>query len=770
MSLFGTSVNRIEDPAFVTGGVSYVDDLTVPGLVAVAVVRSMEASARLVAINVTAAMESSGVIGVLTAEDLGSLNGPIAHPTWFPPNDRLRAKIDVTARPEYLTALAAGHVRYVGEPIAVVVADEAGRAADAARLVFVDYEPLDVVTSIEQSMASPPHALVNDAWPDNIAAWFRVSHGDVAGAFLAAAHVVSTTATFGRQTGTPIEPRGILADPSGDVFTVWSSSQAPHWLRDALTGHLGMDHSELRVIAPAVGGGFGIKSMIYPEELLIPVLALRLARPVKWIEARTEHFLAAVHARDQRHEIELALASDGTVLGLRDRFVVDAGASNLEALIVPYNTAAHLQGCYRIPTVEIECTCVLTNKAPLSAYRGAGRPEAVFAIERVLDKAAAALGMDRAELRRKNLLTRQEMPYDVGIPYRDGREITIDGGDFLGDFDRALRHARYERWPEEQARHRAEGRFIGIGFATYIEGTGIGPKEAATLRLETSGRISVEIALPSQGQGHATTLAQIAADGATVPLDLVDVRQGDTGLVRIGGGTIASRTAVVAGNAVATAARSFRSLLFDAAATYLEVDAADLLIEEDRVFVAGASRRAVTLSQLASSSSDSPLAATDEFEPAMVTFASGVHVAVVEVHRATGHVDVLRYFVVHDCGRAINPRIVDGQVAGGVVQGIGGALSEELIYDDSGQLLTASFLDYQIPRSTDVPNIDIFHSETPSERNPLGIRGVGEAGVIGPAASIAGAIEDAVGMYNISIDRTPMPPSFIAGLLDRAGG
>jgi len=767
VSLFGTSVDRVEDPSLLRGGTAFVDDLTVPGVLSAVLIRSTEARADLLAVDATAALDSPGVIAVFTAEDLGPHNGPIPHPTWFAPNDALQAKIEVEARPEHLTLLAPGRVRYVGEPIAIVIADTAARATDAAGLVFVDYEPLDPVISITDATTSPPPALVNDAWPDNISAWFHVSHGDVDAAFDAAAHVVKATANFGRQTGTPIEPRGVLADPSGDVLTVWSANQAPHWLRNALAVHLELDRSALRVVAPAVGGGFGIKSMVYPEELLIPVVALRLARPVKWTESRTENFLAAVHARDQHHEIEVAVAADGTLLGLRDKYFLDAGASNVEALIIPYNTAAHLQGCYRIPAVDIECTCVVTNKAPLSAYRGAGRPEAVFAMERVLDKAAAVLGMDRAELRRKNLLTHDEMPYTVGIPYRDGRDIEIDAGDFLADFDTALSLAGYDRWQQEKTRYRDAGRYVGVGFATYIEGTGIGPKEAATLRLVSGGRVDLEIALPSQGQGHATTLAQIAADQADLPIELFDLRQGDTGLVPSGGGTIASRTAVVVGNAVAGAARSFRSRLLDAAADHLEVDAGDLRIEGGTVFVAGARRRAVSLAELAGIAS---VLATDEFNPEVVTYASGVHLAVVEVHPATGHVDVLRYLVVHDCGRVINPRIVDGQVAGGVVQGIGGALSEELMYDSAGQLVTASFLDYQIPRSTDVPNIEIHHSETPSGRNPLGIKGVGEAGTIGSAAAIAGAIEDAVAMYDITIDRTPMPPSYVAGLLDQSGG
>ena len=762
-------MSRLEDPAALTGAVAFVDDLSAQGVAFAAIVRSTEPRANLRAIDVAAAAASPGVIEILTAGDLGTLNGPIPHPTWFPPNDALRSEIEVTARQEYLSVFASGHVRYVGEPIAVVVADDPGRAADAARLVFADYDARDVVTTIDQSMAAPPSALVNENWPDNIAARFRISKGDLDGIFASADHVVTSTAHFGRQTGTPIEPRGILADPNREIFTVWSSNQAPHWLQDALAEHLGLDHSAVRVVAPAVGGGFGIKSMVYPEDLLIPILALRLGRPVKWTEARTEHFLSAVHARDQHHEIELALDTGGTVLGLRDRYVADAGASNLEALIVPYNTAAHLMGCYRIPAVEIECICVLTNKAPLSAYRGAGRPEAVFAMERALDRAADALGMDRAELRRRNLLNGSEMPYEMGIPYRDGHRIKIDGGDFLGDFDAALRQVDYPAWRAEQTRHREEGRFTGIGFATYLEGTGIGPEEVATLRLDSTGRLAVEVALPSQGQGHATTLAQIAADETGLPIDRIDVRQGDTQLVPVGGGTIASRTAVVVGNAVAAAAHSFRSALLDAAAASLEVDPVDLRIEEDRVHVAGAERRSMTLAELASASKKAPVAATEGFEPEVVTFSSGTHIAVVEVHPATGHVDVLRYLVVHDCGRVINPLIVDGQVTGGVVQGIGGALSEELTYDEHGQLTTASFVDYQIPRATDVPNIEVHHSETASQRNPLGIRGVGEAGIIGASATIAGAIEDALRMHDISIDRTPMPPSYIAGLLEEAG-
>lgn len=765
MKLTGTSVRRVEDHAILTGDTCYLDDIRLPGTLHCSIVRSQFARADLVSVDVSGAESTPGVVGVFTATDLGPANGPIPQPTWEPVPDGLRKHVEVMTRPEYAHLLAPGRVRYVGEPVAAVLATSPYAAADGAREVYVDYEPREPVVDFEGSrnlLGGP----LNDGWPDNLAARFTIRKGDVELAFARAEHVVSGTFSTGRQTGTPIEPRGVVADPTGPVFTVWSSSQAPHWLRNALASHFGLDPGELRVVAPDVGGGFGIKSMVYPEEWLIPELARRTASPVKWVETRTENFLAAVHARDQRHHIELALSGDGRFLGLRDRFTTDAGAANLESLIVPYNTAAHLQGTYRIPAALIVHESYLTNKAPLSAYRGAGRPEAVFPMERIIDVAARKLGVDPGALRQRNLITRDDMPYHAGVPYRDGTHLSLDGGDYRAVFDEALRRAEVNHWREEQSRVRADGRFLGVGYANYIEGTGIGPTETAIAILEPDGTVKITVALPSQGQGHETVLGQVAADAVGLPLESVKVRQGDTGLLPTGGGTIASRTAVVVGSAVAAAATELRSQVLDRASGLLEADPGDLNIDADRVSVVGAPARSVSLADCADPDAGPPLTATAGFDPGRVTFAYGTHVAVVEVHPVTGHVSILKYVVVHDCGKLINPMIVDGQVVGGIAQGIGAALSEELIYDETGQLATASFLDYQIPRTTDMPTPEVYHFETPSELNPLGVRGVGEAGTIGPPAALAGAIEDAIGRAGAVIDRCPMPPSYIAGLID----
>ena len=765
MKLTGAAVRRVEDQAVLTGRTRYLDDISAPGMLHCSIVRSQFARAELTSVDVSAAESVSGVVGAFTANDLGPANGPILQPTWSPPPEGLQRHIDVMSRPEYVNLLARGHVRYVGEPVAVVIATSPYTAADGAFRIRVDYDPQQAVVDIDQSRALAGGVL-NDGWPDNLAARFVIRKGDVDLAFSEADRVVSGTFRMGRQTGTPIEPRGVLADPTRSVFTVWSSNQAPHWLRDALAEYFGLEAHELRVVAPDVGGGFGIKSMVYPEELLIPEIARRLGSPVKWVETRTENFLAAVHARDHRHHMELALASDGEILGLRDRFVADAGAANLESLIVPYNTAAHLQGSYRVPAVSIVSETYLTNKAPLSAYRGAGRPEAVFAMERILDLAARELGIDRAAIRQRNLITGDQMPYDAGIRYRDGNALSLDGGDYPAVFEEALLRADVARWREEQSRADTQDRLLGIGYANYIEGTGVGPGELATATLAPDGHLVIEVGPPSQGQGHATVLAQVAADSMGVPLEQVRVRQGDTARVHSGAGTIASRTAVVVGNAVAAAGAELREQVIARAAQLLEVDPTDLTIEGGRVSVLGAPNRSVTMMDCAAAGEALSLTATAEFAPERVTFAYGTHVAVVEVDPVTGHVTILKYVVVHDCGKLINPLIVDGQVVGGVAQGIGAALSEELVYDDSGQLITASFLDYQIPRTTDTPSPDVYHVETPSDLNPLGLRGVGEAGTIGPPAALAGAIEDAIGRSDVVIDRCPMPPDYIAGLID----
>ncbi|HXG39516.1 MAG TPA: xanthine dehydrogenase family protein molybdopterin-binding subunit [Candidatus Limnocylindrales bacterium] len=775
MSLIGRAVKRIEDRRFVTGRGEYVDDVPLPDALHVAIVRSTYAHALIRAIDRSEALDQEGVVAVVTAADLGSTNGPHPHPTWFPPHPPLQAAVRPFTRPERIWLLAADRVRFVGEPVAAVVATDRYLAEDAARLVAVDYEPLPVVPDAERGLA-PDAPLINPEWGDNVAARFAISAGDVDAAFARAARVVRRRLRYARAICTPIEPRGVAARPgrSGDL-TVWSSTQQPHWLRDALERILRRPGDTIRVVAPDVGGGFGLKSMVYPEELLVPWLALHLGRAVKWIETRRENLQSATHARDQVHDIELALAADGTILGLRDRYIVDTGCASVENIVCAYNTAAHLPGAYRIPALAIECTVGLSNKAPLAAERGAGRPEAAFALEGILDAAADELGIDPAELRLRNALRGDEMPHDHGILYRDGAPLRLDAGDYRESIAEALRILEYDRWRAEQGRARREGRLIGIGMAGYIEGTGVPPYEAASVRVDPSGRVVVTVGPPSQGQGHETTLAQIAAEVLSVPIGFVRVVQGDTYAFPSGGGTIASRIIVVVGNAVAAAATELRRKILLAAEDILEVGASDLDIVEGRVVVRGSPERGISLAALAArvtpgigrlGSAGPGLEARGAFQPPTVTFGSGFHAAVVEVDPDSGLVTILRYVVVHDCGRIVNPAIVDGQVVGGIAQGIGHGLFEELVYDETGQLLTGTFTDYLLPRATDLPTPTVVHRETPSERNPLGVKGVGEAGTVPGAALVLGAVRDALGPAGRSLDTVPVTPARILAALE----
>jgi carbon-monoxide dehydrogenase large subunit len=759
----GEPLRRVEDPAVLRGEARFLDDMPADGALHLVVVRSAEAHALVRSVDVEEARAGPGVAAVVTAGDLGARNGPFAHPTWFPADDPIAPFVE-EMRPEELSVLAAGRVLYAGQPVAAVIATSPAAAVDAAELVVVEYDPLEVVSDVVAALA-PGAPTVREGWPDNVSTRFALRKGDPGSASAAAAVVVRDTFRLGRQTGAPIEPRGALAVPDGDGLTVWSSTQAPHWLRDALVTWTGLAQTAIRVIAPSVGGGFGIKSMVYPEELLVSLVALRLGRAVKWVETRSEHFLAAVHARDQHHDISLALDADGRILAVTDDFVVDVGAGNVEGLVVPYNTAAHLQGAYRVPALDLRCTCVVTNKSPLSSYRGAGRPEAVFAMERILDRAAAALSMDPLDLRIRNLVPAAEMPFDAGILYRDGNRLVLDAGDVPGALRIAAERADYDGWRQRQAELLGEGRHVGIGAATYVEGTGIGPGDSAEVVLDAAGAVTVFVAPPSQGQGHATTLGQICAAALGVELAHVRVVQGDTADIASGSGTIASRTAVVVGNAVARAAHDLRERLLGIGAVRLECATQDLELADGRVVVRGSPSASLSLADLAASSPD-PLVGRGEFSPPGVTFASGAHVAVVEADPWTGVVRVLRYVAVHDCGTVINPTVVDGQVTGGVAQGVGGALFEELVYDAAGQLVTGSFMDYLLPRATDLCDIEVHHLETPSSRNPLGIKGCGEAGTVAPPAAIAGAVEDALRGLGARVTSCPLTPWVVASLVD----
>jgi aerobic carbon-monoxide dehydrogenase large subunit len=526
----------------------------------------------------------------------------------------------------------------------------------------------------------------------------------------------------------------------------------------------GLSPENVRVVAPDVGGGFGVKGVLYPEDLIVGLLAMRLGRPVKWVEDRIEHMQSAIQAREQIHDVELGLTREGDIVALRDDFLVDTGAFNPLGLVIPYNTIAHLMGPYRVPNLSATATCVVTNKVPTAPYRGAGRPEAVFAVERALDRAARELGVDRLELRLRNLLTIDEMPFEQGILYRDAEPLVLDAGDTRTALIRAAELVGYPRAAGSPATH---GRRVGVGLACYVEGTGIGPYEGALVVVDPSGRVTVRTGACSQGQGHETVFAQVCADALGVPAESVDVTVGDTERLDRGWGTVASRSAVVAGNAVADAAQSVRRSLLKVAGELLEAAEEDLLLEEGHVRVAGAPERSLDLAEVAALASRQGIAleATAYHEPSTVTWANGAHAAVVEVDEETGEVRVLVYAVVHDCGTVINPTIVDGQVRGGVAQGIGQALYEEILYNEDGQLLNATMADYLVPSSAEIPPVILEHMETPSKLNPLGIKGVGEGGAIPGPAVIANAVEDALSDRGAVVRRTPLSPARVLSLL-----
>jgi aerobic carbon-monoxide dehydrogenase large subunit len=761
-SWIGRSLPRREDDRLLRGAGRFVADLARPGQLHAHFVRSPVAHARLLGVDAAAALALPGVAGVFTALDLPA--GTLPPFLWDTPPEKLVAALRPLLRPCHPPLLPADRVRYAGQAVAVVLAADRYLAEDVAELVEVDYDPLPAVTDPEAALA-PGAPLVHDGWDDNVAVRFEVRRGDAEGALAAAQVVVRERFAVQRQAPLPLETRGALADydPDGGLLTLWSTTQNAHPLRRAVSRVAGLAPERIRVVAPDVGGGFGGKGVLYPEDLIVALLALRTGRPVKWVEDRAEHLRSAIHAREQVHHVELGLDGEGRLLALRDRFVVDSGAFNPLGLVIPYNTIAHLQGPYRIPSLEAVATAVLTNKVPAAPYRGAGRPEAVFAVERAIERAARALDLDPVELRLRNLLGPDELPYRAGILYRDGEPLVLDGGDYPAALRRAAELADYAGAKAAAA----DGRRLGAGVACYVEGTGIGPFEGAQVRVDRDGRVLVRTGACSQGQGHATVLAQVCAERLGVDPGAVTVVGGDTAGLDRGWGTVASRSAVVAGNAVAAAALTVRDQAVARAAAMLEVAEADLVVDDGRVAVAGAPERGLDLGELAGAAEagGAELAAVEYFEPPTVTWANGAHAAVVEVDPGTGEVRVLRYAVVHDCGRPINPAIVDGQVHGGVAQGIGGALFEELVYDEEGQLLSGTLADYLVPTAADVPPIALAHAETPSPLNPLGVKGVGEGGAIPGPAAIANAVEDALAPRGQVVRRTPLSPAYVRSLL-----
>ena len=756
----GAALRRFEDPRLLRGQATFIEDLELPRQLHVAFVRSEYPHAHLRKIGISAARRLEGVVDVISADDVGArtIDAVVGHPA---------------LRPCGQPVLAEGCVRYVGEPIVAVAAATRAGAEDAVQVLEVEYDPLQPVPNAEAAVEfSAP--VLHRQLGDNLAGSFEVRVGDPEAAFAAADRVVRGRFYVQRYTGMPLEARGVAAawDAGRGRLTLWSSTQWPHTLREALAKLLELPEHAIRVIAPDVGGGFGVKQDIYPEEVVIALLARRTGRPVKWVESRREHLCTAVHAREQWHDMQLAVRNDGTILGMRAEVLSDQGAYTRGlGILCPSLTAAGLPGPYRFHNYLCNVRVALTNKAPAAAYRGAGQPEAVFATERIVDRVAEELGLDPAEVRRKNFIQRYEFPWDVGTESAQ-TPVVYDSGEYEAGLDRALELSHYANWRAAQVAD--PERWLGIGLAAYVMLTGLGPHESGLLRVDPTGRLTLITGASPHGQGTATALAQIVAEALGVQPNDVMVSHGDTDAIPYGVGTYASRSAVVAGNAAHAAAISVRDKALALAAHLLEVQREDLEFVDGGVQVRGAAHRRLKLSELARAAAPGeslPVGMTPGLEAIhyyltpRATFASGVHVAVVEVDKETLAVKILEYAVASDAGRLINPLIVEGQIVGGVAQGIGGALYEELVYDEDANFLSQSLMDYCMPSAMQIPPITIAHLYTPSPLNPLGVKGLGEGGAMAPPAAIANAVEDALRRTGVHINSTPITPSRLMVLL-----
>ncbi|MBB3086407.1 aerobic carbon-monoxide dehydrogenase large subunit [Geodermatophilus sabuli] len=775
--LFGEPVRRREDARLITGKGRYLDDIGHRALAA-AFVRSPHAHARIVDIDVEPALDVEGLVAIYTYEDL---TGPLAEPLpVLIPHPQLTA-------PRTGYPLANGEVNHVGEPIVMVVATDRYLAEDAAERIVVTYEELPVVVGVDAARAA--EHTVHEEIPDNVAARHHQETGDVEPALASAPHTLSFTQYIERSACTPMEGKGVHArwDADDSSLRVYTSTQASTSVRAAIAAKLELSLDAVEVIAPDVGGGFGVKIVHpWPEELLVPMAAIALGQEVKWAEDRREHFISSAHERQQRQEVTVGYDDDGRITALDVHIWHDNGAYTPYGIIVPIITATQLVGPYAIPVYRVVVESVYTNTVIVTPYRGAGRPQGCYAMERTMDRIADALGLDRALVRERNLIQPDQFPYDHRLTFQDGRPVIYDSGDYPGLLDKLRTLVGWEQAETLRADAEARGRLLGVGMALYVEGTGPGPYEGGHVQVLGSGKVLVSTGLTSQGQGHETAFAQIVASELGVPIEDVEVTTGDTRRFGYAVGTFASRAAVMSGNAIALAARGVREKALRIAADVLEADPGDLEIEEGVVQVKGTPGASIPLrtvavlsnplryafdeaakqaTQFAGPGDDSkpPVAEGDApglehrdyYSPIRSTFASGAHAAIVEIDPTTWEIDVVKYAVVHDCGNVVNPMIVEGQVHGGVAQGIGGALYERMAYDDSGQLQNASFMDFLMPYASEIPDVVIDHQQTPSPLNPLGLKGAGEAGVIPGTAAIASAIEDATGRRIASMPISP---------------
>lgn len=766
----GAPMQRAEDNELLTGKGVFVDDIDFPGMLHAFVVRSIHAHAKILRIDTSAAKGAPGVVDVVTFEDLGAVRKlplTIPHPNLKP----------LTEFP-----LAKEKVRYVGEPVAVIVAASRHLAEDAAPLVQVDYQPLAPCVDIEQALA-PNAPLVHERESDNVAGFMKQSAGNVEKVFAEADHVVKETLRVHRGGCQAIETRGIVAqyEPKEGFLTIWASCQGPHRIRRTLLQLMDVPEYKVRVIAPRVGGGFGPKGGFYPENFLVPWLAVRLGGAVKWIEDRREHFIATRQERDETHWVEAAFNKDGKILGLKDYFLYDTGAYST-SLVVPWITLATIPGPYKIPNLQLEFKAVYTNKVTAMVVRGAGRPQAVYVMEKIIDRVACELDMDPAEVRRRNFIQKDEYPYSVGILYRDNNPLEYDSGNYPACLEKALELINYEDFRRLQLESRKQGMRLGVGIAAYVEGTGFGPYEGGSVKVGTDGKIYVFTGAASQGQGQETALGQICADYLGVDFNDVHVVTGDSAAIPHGVGTFASRVMVTAGNAIAQASEHLRHKALEMAAHKLECRSEDLNLVNGEIFVKGSPEKKLTLRTLAHEAAnrvsgfmvdrsvEPGLEATVYYSPRRSTHSNGVHIAVVRVDEETGYVEVQRYAVAHDCGTVINPMLVDGQIHGGVAHGIGNALYEEVLHDESGQVLNGSYMDYYLPGAMEVPPMDVAHIETPTPLNPLGCKGTGEGGTIPAPTAVALAIGDALSDLKVKVDRIPVSPEALLNLIEEAKG
>lgn len=755
----GRPIKRTEDPRLIQGLGHYVDDIKLADTLHVVFLRSPYAHARITSINVEEAKKAPGVVAVYTGEDIGDQVG-------FVP---CGAALEGLKVPQY-PVLARQKVLFVGQPVVAVVANDRYAARDAVDLVEVDFDPLDAVVDAESAMQSTS-PVIHEAFGDNIAYVHRAGMGDVDAAFKAADRVVSQKMAHQRLAPISLEPRGVLASywPGEQQLTLWSSTQIPHLMRTQVALMLRIPENRLRVITPEVGGGFGSKLNIYAEEALLGFIAMKLHRPVKWIETRRENLAATIHGRAQTGTIEVAVKNDGTLLGLRYTVVADLGAYHqLLTPAIPTLTGLMLSGAYKIPAISMVCTGVFTNKMATDAYRGAGRPEATFVIERIMDILAQELKVDPVQVRRINF------PKSSEFPFATATGLVYDSGDYAAALDKALNIIGYQGLRAEQAKARSEGRLMGVGLSTYVEICAIGPSsatpaggwESATVRIEPTGKVTVLTGVSPHGQGQETSFAQIAADMFGVGIDDVTVIHGDTSIVQYGIGTFGSRGTAVGGTALVVAAEQVIEKARRIAAHMLEIEPQSVTFENGK-FSGSPQDKQVTIQEVALAAhlarslpqnTEPGLSATYFFEPKNFTFPFGTHICVVELDKGTGEIAIKRYVAVDDCGKVINPLLVDGQVHGGIAQGLGQALWEEVVYDESGQLVTGTLMDYALPKAHQLPHYECDRTETPTDVNPLGVKGVGEAGTIGSTPAIVNAVLDALQPFNVKHLDMPLRP------------